>query len=128
MSDELYNWSFVTRISCIIGAWPKDSCIQAWWSGVGTLVSVGCSFTLPCSQCQRLLGSWQIYRGAYSVQCISPVFISRKRSWFLGLCRTHIVPQVGNPSIGLIVCWLVVWLFGISTFVDYLVPNPFLYK
>ena len=69
-----------------------------------------CSILLSCSQCQKLLWNQQIScRGAYSVQCISLVFVTRRRSclWFQGLCRTHIVPQVGCSPQGFIVFWAV---------------------
>ena len=36
----------------------------------------------------------------------------------------HVCTGAQNPQIS----WLVGWVYGISTFVDYLMPNPFLYK
>ena len=30
--------------------------------------------------------------------------------------------------VGWLVGWLIVWVYGILTFVGYLMPNPFLYK
>ena len=40
-------------------------------------------------------------------------------------CRKLLFYYLG---LGLIDGWFVVWVSGISTFVGYLMPNPFLYK
>ena len=83
--------------------------IQAWQCSQGTLVSVG-STVLPCLQCQRVLWNRQISCiGAYSIQCSSLGFVTRRKlcMWFLSLCRNHIVPQVENSLLQLIVCWAV---------------------
>ena len=45
--------------------------------------------------------------GAYSVQCISPVFIARSCPWFLGLHETHTVLQEEIPPLELRICWAV---------------------
>ena len=42
-----------------------------------------------------------------------------------------VIGALGRVTGGLIMGWLVGWLvgfYGISTFVGYLMPNPFLYK
>ena len=41
---------------------------------------------------------------------------------------SHAKAILGEKLYWCFLSWLVVWVYGISTFVGYLVPNPFLYK
>ena len=74
--------------------------LWVWMNDQGTIVSEGCSIALFSVSKFLWIEQISCWR-ASSVQCISSVFIARRRPcpWFLGLWGTHIWPPVENPPL-----------------------------